>query len=544
MIRSWRLYVACLGFLVGMCSYVQADHLRDIQSTAMKEHRASWAHWGANPDRYNGWFSHSNRLIPIYTFGIGLDEFDGERSLYRDASRIEALYGHLPEETLNPAAEYFDQTDVYKLQQAAVAAGKKYIVLMVFDGMDWQTTQAAAIYATGEVPYREGRGRGLSFQDYRGTATDFGFFVTSPHNEGTETDVNSQSVANPGGKMLGGYDAKRAGAQPWAEPGDRAYPISGSRDLRQAYTDSAASATSLNAGIKTFNDAINVDHVGRQVTPISRDLQAQGYAIGVVTSVPISHATPACAYANNVNRSDYQDLTRDLIGLPSVAHPTMPLAGVDVLIGAGWGETKADDSEQGNNFVPGRRHITDADLAAIDTANGGRYRVVQRTAGTVGRDELLKAASAAAENKERLFGLYGNFPGFGDSHLPFATADGKYDPTTGLRGSEVYSEADVSENVTLADMTEAALTVLEKNPKGFWLMVEAGEVDWANHDNNLDNSIGAVKSGAAAFDVIVDWVEKHDAWGETAVIVTADHGHYLFLTQPEALLDPTPTVSK
>jgi alkaline phosphatase len=93
-------------------------------------------------------------------------------------------------------------------------------------------------------------------------------------------------------------------------------------------------------------------------------------------------------------------------------------------------------------------------------------------------------------------------------------------------------------------MTEAALTVLEKNPKGFWLMVEAGEVDWANHDNNLDNSIGAVKSGAAAFDVIVDWVEKHDAWGETAVIVTADHGHYLFLTQPEALLDPTPTAAK
>jgi alkaline phosphatase len=273
-------------------------------------------------------------------------------------------------------------------------------------------------------------------------------------------------------------------------------------------------------------------------------LQAEGYAIGVVTSVPISHATPACAYANNVNRSDYQDLTRDLVGLPSISHPGNPLAGVDVLIGAGSGETKESDSGQGDNFVPGRRHITDADLAAIDATNGGRYRVVERTSGKNGREWLLSAATDAAEKQQRLFGLFGHFPGFGDSHLPFATADGRYDPTTGLRGSEVYSAADIAENPTLAEMTEAALTVLERNPKGFWLMIEAGEVDWANHDNNLDNSIGAVKSGVAAFQTVVDWVERHDAWEETAVIVTADHGHYLFLTRPEALLDPTPTAAK
>ena len=40
-------------------------------------------------------------------------------------------------------------------------------------------------------------------------------------------------------------------------------------------------------------------------------------------------------------------------------------------------------------------------------------------------------------------------------------------------------------------------------------MVEAGEVDWANHDDNLDNSIGAVISGDAAFRAVADWVEKH-----------------------------------
>ena len=90
--------------------------------------------------------------------------------------------------------------------------------------------------------------------------------------------------------------------------------------------------------------------------PIARKLQQAGYAVGVVTTVPISHATPACAYANNVHRDDYQDLTRDLIGLPSIAHPATPLPGLDVLIGAGWGESKDKDGPQGENFV-----------AAIDT---------------------------------------------------------------------------------------------------------------------------------------------------------------------------------
>lgn len=69
-------------------------------------------------------------------------------------------------------------------------------------------------------------------------------------------------------------------------------------------------------------------------------------------------------------------------------------------------------------------------------------------------------------------------------------------------------------------------------------MIEPGDVDWANHDNNLDNSVGAVLSGDAAFRAVVDWVEARDCWDETAVIVTADHGHYLHITDPAALIPP------
>ena len=156
-------------------------------------------------------------------------------------------------------------------------------------------------------------------------------FVTSPHNEGTAINVDRQIVTNPGGKIPGGYDATRGGSTPWEPSDDMEYPIGrGEVDLH-AYTDSAQSATSLCSGIKTYNDAINVDFLGREVLPIARTLQTEGFAVGVVTSVPISHATPACAYANNVHRDDYQDLTRDLVGLPSVFHPG-GVAGLDVLI--------------------------------------------------------------------------------------------------------------------------------------------------------------------------------------------------------------------
>ena len=67
-------------------------------------------------------------------------------------------------------------------------------------------------------------------------------------------------------------------------------------------------------------------------------------------------------------------------------------------------------------------------------------------------------------------------------------------------------------------------------------MVESGDVDWANHDNNLDNSIGAVNSGDAAIKVITDWVEQHSNWNDALLIVTADHGHMLNLVDPSVLV--------
>jgi alkaline phosphatase len=90
-------------------------------------------------------------------------------------------------------------------------------------------------------------------------------------------------------------------------------------------------------------------------------------------------------------------------------------------------------------------------------------------------------------------------------------------------------------------MTRAALTVLAAKPgQPFALFVEAGDVDFALHDNNLDNAIGAVHSGEEAVRAIIDWVERNSNWDESVLIVTADHGHYLVLDDPEALAPKSP----
>ena len=507
------------------------DYLRQMQLEASESDECDWGRWGDRASKYSSWTYHSNRLVPIYTFGLTLDKFTGDNSSYRSEEILTDIYGELPEGTLDPKATYMDQTEVYYLQKAAIKAGKRNIILIVLDGMDWQTSQAAAIYRNKSVVFEEGYGSGLAFLDYDKCEKDQGDFVCSPHNSGTKFDIDSQTVSNIGGDKRGGYSADFGGYHSWSKPTSESYLLGKLLSLNHVVTDSESAATAMCSGVKTYNSAINVDHEGKSLTPIARELQQDGFSVGVVTSVPISHATPASAYANNVNRNDYQDLTRDLVGLPSISNRDA-LPGMDVVLGCGWDETNDDDrKKQGRNYVPGNKYISAQDLENINEANGGKYVVSQRTAGLKGSVALFRATKRAVQRNQRLFGLFGHDGG----HLPYQTADGNYDPTRGQKKADRYTEDELKENPTLAEMTTAALEVLGENKRGFWLMIESGDVDWANHNNNIDDSIGSVYSGEAAFEAVTQWIEKNSSWDKSAVIVTADHGHFFVLTDPTAL---------
>jgi alkaline phosphatase len=513
--------------------------------------------------------THSNRLIPFYTFGSKLDpgSVTGKNSVYRDPERLKALYGFLPENTVNPGAEYADQSDLRKVMADAVAGGVKHLFIVWFDGLDWDTTRASAVARSGKV-YNEGKGSGLVFQDYeaRGTAR-FGYYVTSPTHDKNDPDVDAQTVTIPSNSSRGGYDARIAGPNPWTlgplaaqAPGYLKGQSGDDRDKLgvkaaggtvHAYTDSAPSAAEFVSGRKAYNNGINVADDGTFVPTLFHQLQAQGWKLGTVTSVPFDHASPAAMYAHNVNRDDYQDLGRDMLGLPSIAQQTRrePVhPGLDVVIGTGFGQESHGKGleAQGKNVVAGNLYLTDADKAAIDARNGGRYVVVQTEPGVHGGRALAAAAEAAATRLrasttpgDRLFGFFGSKA---LNHLPYRTADGRFDPAADLNGkSEKYEPTELAEQPTLTDMTRAALTVLSARPgRPFALFIEAGDVDFALHANNLDNAVGAVYSGEDAVKAVIEWVETHSNWDESALVVAADHGHYLVVDDLPALAGTNP----
>jgi alkaline phosphatase len=502
---------------------------------------------------------HSNRMVPVYAFGkkVDLGAVTGANSPYRTEEGIHRLFGRVPALTLNPQADYGDQADLYRVQKDAVSRGVKHLFILWFDGLDWETTQAAAIARTGRV-YTEGKGAGLLFQDYQGAGpVQFGYVVTAPtHNDPPSdlVDRNAQTLGDLSKVLGGGYDPRLGGPTPWT-PGEfpdlRAAYLRGQSasksemaavltagGVQHAYTDSAPSAAEFATGVKQPNDCINVCQLGKFHPTLFNQLQANGWKVGTVTSVAFPHASPAAMYAHNVCRDDYQDLAREMLGLDSIVQQTNHgalLPGLDVVIGAGWGITarESDLAKQGSNAVAGNPYITAADLAAIDVRNGGNYVVAQRTPGRSGRDLILESARQAAQQRARLFGFFGTRAG----HLPYRTANGDYQPVRGQSGvAERYQPADLLENPTLADMTSAALEVLTADPSTpFALFVEAGDVDFALHDNNLDNAIGAIHSGEDALRTIFDWVERHSSWDDAAVIVTSDHGHLLVIDDPQAI---------
>ena len=72
----------------------------------------------------------------------------------------------------------------------------------------------------------------------------------------------------------------------------------------------------------------------------------------------------------------------------------------------------------------------------------------------------------------------------------------------------------------LPDATMAAINILDKNKKGFFLMVEGSQIDWAGHDNNLPQVVKEMLDFDQTIGRVLDFAKKD---GNTLVIITADH---------------------
>lgn len=303
------------------------------------------------------------------------------------------------------------------------------------------------------------------------------------------------------------------------------YPAGGGYDTTQAwtnfnyvlsgYTDSAAAATALYTGVKTNNGKITVSTSDSRLTSIGDKARGLNKAVGAVSSVQISHATPGAWQAHNdVRTNGYAIADEGLFG-----HPNTTGISTDPGYGGGHGSTlpAADVVIGGGHPAWNTSYVNNAIRNKLVTENGqpGKHTFVERISGSPdGGTRLLAAANLITVTK--LAGLFGGVNG----NLDYRLADGSgYDP----------------ENPTLVEMTNATLTVLNRNPNGFVLMVEGGAVDWSGHSNNMNRLIGELTDFNNAVQAVINWVENPangSSWQNTLVIVTGDHETGYLTTGP------------
>lgn len=274
--------------------------------------------------------------------------------------------------------------------------------------------------------------------------------------------------------------------------------------LKSTATDSAAAATALATGRKTYNNAINWSSDNRPLrgATIAEIAKTQGKSVGVVTSVPWSHATPAgLGGAHNSSRDNYAEIAREMLDA----------AWLDVIMGAGHpdfdddGRPLPEDKKRDFKYVGGE--------AAWRSLKAGEtpWRLVETKAefeamisGPTPPKVLATAQAAATLQQKRGSRLARFLTGKEETRKPFATPINNGVPS-------------------LATMAEAAVNCLDDNPRGFFLMIEGGAVDWANHANEPDRMIEEQLDFLAAVESVVRWVDRHGNWEDTLLILTADH---------------------
>ncbi|HOT98081.1 MAG TPA: alkaline phosphatase [bacterium] len=224
-------------------------------------------------------------------------------------------------------------------------------------------------------------------------------------------------------------------------------------------TDSAAASSAMACGLKTNNGRISRTPDGNPGLSILSACQQKGMAAGLIVTSSVTHATPAGFGAHAMSRKEEPLIAENLL-----------LNHIDVLLGGGRAF-----------FIPqtlpeSRRHD---DRNLLEEARASQYTLLST------RDELLAAKGP------RVLGLFAEE---GMQTLP--------------------------PGPSLAEMTAKGLALLSQNKKGFFLMIEGSQIDWANHEHNAENSVRQTLDFDMAVAAALRFaeVDRH-----TLVVVTADH---------------------
>lgn len=237
-------------------------------------------------------------------------------------------------------------------------------------------------------------------------------------------------------------------------------------------TDSAASATAMATGQKVRNAAISVAVPGDN-SELETSLEIwsdAGKRTGLVTTSYIEDATPAAFGAHNLARFFVDDIADDYLVR---SRPNLLLGAVN---GTGIGMDPVKAAAAGYTVVETRAELLNLDLDAETHISGQ-------------------------------FGL--------------DTTGWEYDYAQG--SSNEYDTVPL-----LSEMTSAALSFMDRDPDGFFLMIEQENTDAAGHLSNADpdktgRDVFAALELSAAVQTVLDWIALRPDPSDTLLIVTADH---------------------
>ncbi|SLM32895.1 Alkaline phosphatase [Desulfamplus magnetovallimortis] len=253
-------------------------------------------------------------------------------------------------------------------------------------------------------------------------------------------------------------------------------PVAGMQTTFDAFalmTDSASSATAFASGIKTRSGVIGMDNTKttgyKSVAELAREL---GKKVGIISSVPLNHATPAAYYASVSSRNYYNNIAAQLTQ-----------TGYEFFGGGGLisPEGPARDGDTSHNIW---NMLNDAGYTVLND----RTSILELK--TTPKDKVVCINPWLQD---------------GDA-MPYAIDR----PET---------------NLSLAEMTDVAINVLQGNTgasdNGFFLMVEGGKIDWACHANDAMAVIGDMIDFDNAVGMALEFYKSHP--DDTLIVVTGDH---------------------
>lgn len=232
-------------------------------------------------------------------------------------------------------------------------------------------------------------------------------------------------------------------------------------------TDSAAASSSFGGGFRVNNGSLNISPEGKENMPLWQKFKKKGKKAGVVTSVTVTHATPAGFCVNVKNRGSEQEIADQYLEI-----------GLDVMMGGGKESFSAETRKDKK------------DMFAAFKAKG--YQVAQS------RQEMVNS-----NDHQPMLGI------FTQGGIPYAI--------------DRENDAELKNNTpSLAEMSKKAIDILSKGKDGFVLQIEGGKVDWAAHANDISGLLYDQLAFDEAIKVAIDFAEKDK---NTLVIMTTDHAN-------------------